>query len=236
MIPAYCLVGTLAVVTVTREKKSFFHLPQTRLFFTWFFIAFLLVNHELFMRPMQPLHFTRGYVWTSLFLLGLPALHRFFEDKRIKSYSLVLPLASVLLLSDNFLWIINQIRFKRTNPSDSYITWEQKNLLEVIDKNSDNKTLVVGRDGIVALVPVFSKAYPWISHPFTTPFAAIKTKAFNDFIENGTIDSAWKKRDVIFLFHKSAPEEMRRSQSLPFSLKTLASTNSYILQKAAIPK
>jgi hypothetical protein len=235
MIPAYCLVGAFALASLLKLKKTFFNNETRRLFFTWFVIAFLLANHEMFMRPMQPLHFTRGYVWTSLFLLGLPAFHNLFQNKKLKKYPFVLTLFSILFFSDNFLWITKGASFTSTSPSVSYITTEQKNLLEVIAKNSDAKTLIIGNDEVlVYLSTVYSKAYPWISHPYTTPFAAKKAKAYNDFIEKGTIDPLWKNREVIFVFHKNDSAELQRSQSLSFPFATLANTQSCILQKAII--
>jgi hypothetical protein len=236
MVPAYCLVGSLALVSFLRLKEKFFKDISTRLFLSWFIIAFLLANHEVFMKPMQPLHFTRGYVWTGLFLLGLPALHVLFENEKLKRLPVVLILFSAVLLSDNFLWIINSIRFTPTIPSTSYITAEQKNLLSIIAKNSDNRTLIIGEDEVlVYMSTVYSKAYPWISHPFTTPFAIKKEKAYRDFIEKGAIDSLWKKREAIFIFHKNNPAEIQRSQSLPFATTVLANSESYILQKGIVP-
>lgn len=236
MIPAYCLVGTLAIASFIKLKNAFFSNPTTRLFFTWFFIAFLLANHELLMKPMQPLHFTRGYVWASLFLLGLPALHNLFQNEKLRKYPVVLMIFSALFFSDNFLWITNNLRVRQTLPSVICITAEQKALLHLVDKNSNNKTLIIGNDEVlVYMSTVFSKAYPWISHPFTTPFVSKKEKAYSDFIAKGTIDSSWKNREVIFVFHKDNPSELQRSQSLTFPVATLASTETYIIQKGIVP-
>jgi hypothetical protein len=237
MVPAYCIVGTLAIMSLLKLKKDFFSASSTRLFFTWFAVAFLLVNHEMFMKPMQPLHFTRGYVWTGLFLLSLPALHQLFQNERWKKYRFALILFTVLFFSDNFLWIITKAQFYRTSPTVNCISYEQKELIGIISKNSNSKTLMIGNDEVVVfLSTVYSKAYPWISHPFTTPFAARKEKAFYDFMQKGTIDSAWKNREVIFVFHKNDSMELQRSQSLLFPTKTLAATENYILQKAIIPQ
>ena len=236
MIPAYCLVGALAIASMVKLKNSFFTNAAPRLFFTWFIVAFLLANHELFMKPMQPLHFTRGYVWASLFLLGLPALNSLFQNERWKRYSIVLVIFSALLLSDNILWITNNLRVHQTSPSIICISGEQKDLLHLIDKKSNNKTLIIGKDEVlVYMSTVFSKAYPWISHPFTTPFVSKKEKAYSDFIENGVIDASWKNREVIFVFHKNDPAEIRCSESLMFPVTTLADTKTYILKKAIIP-
>jgi hypothetical protein len=236
MIPAYCLVGALALAGLVKWKKSFFNTHSTRLFFTWFVVAFLLANHELFMKPMQPLHFTRGYVWASLFLLGLPALQTLFQNKKLKKYLVVLVLLSMLMFSDNFLWITNNVRFPQTAPSVICITPEQKDLLHLIDQTSSNKTLIIGNDEVlVYMSTVYSKAYPWISHPFTTPFAAKKEKTYHDFIEKGIIDSSWRKREVIIVLHKNDAAEFQRSHSLNFPVNTLANSKNYILLKAVLP-
>lgn len=236
MIPAYCLVGTLGIISLIRLKKAFFRNYSTRLFLVWFVIAFLLINHELFMNPMQPLHFTRGYVWTSLFLIGLPSLHKMFQSERLKKHALALIVFCALMFSDNFLWIANNLRTRQTSASVICITAEQKDLLHVIDNNSNNKTLIVGNDQVlVYMSTVYSKAYAWISHPYTTPFATKKLKAFDDFMTKGLIDPSWKNREVIFVFHKNDPLELQRSQSIPFAVATLANSQSYILQKATIP-
>jgi hypothetical protein len=124
----------------------------------------------------------------------------------------------------------------QTSPSIICISGEQKDLLHLIDKKSNNKTLIIGKDEVlVYMSTVFSKAYPWISHPFTTPFVSKKEKAYSDFIENGVIDASWKNREVIFVFHKNDPAEIRCSESLMFPVTTLADTKTYILKKAIIP-
>lgn len=236
MIPAYCLVGAFAIAGFIKLKNSLFSNATTRLFFTWFFITFLLANHELFMKPMQPLHFTRGYVWASLFLLGLPALHDLFYNEKLRKYPVVLLLFSALFFSDNFLWIANNLRVRQTSPSVICITDEQKHLLYLIGKNSNNKTLIVGNDEVlVYMSTVYTKAYPWISHPFTTPFVSKKEKVYSDFIKRGIIDSSWKKRELIFVFHKNDSIELQRSKSFSFPVTTLATTETYILQKGIVP-
>ncbi|HZI00905.1 MAG TPA: hypothetical protein VEX63_07135, partial [Flavisolibacter sp.] len=235
MIPAYCITGGLAAISVYQSQKSFLHQPHTRLLLCWFITAFLLANHEIFIKPMQPLHFTRGYIWTSLFLLGLPALHILFNDWKEKRKLLIIVLFSITFLSDNFLWLINNFRTKATTPSTAYISHEQKKILDILRKSSSNKTLVIGRDEVVPyLATVFTKAYPWISHPFTTPFAEKKIRAYKNFLNNNTIDTAWKKRDVIFVLRKDDQDEWQRSLQMPLATTKLADTEHYIVLKTMI--
>jgi len=142
----------------------------------------------------------------------------------------------MIMLSDNFLWILNYVRTTARSASITHITDEQKNLLEILNRNSTNNTLIIGQDPVLPyLSTVYTKAHPWISHPFTTPFAARKAAVYSNFILEKTVDSSWANREVIFIFRKNVQDEMTRSQSMPFEVTQLANTSSYIIQKAVIP-
>ena len=235
MLPAYCLVGTLALASFLLAKKKFFIAPSTRLFATWFIVAFLLVNHEMFMKPMQPLHFTRGYVWASLFLLGLPALHAFYERGRVKKQRWILLIFAALLFSDNFLWITNSVRFTATSISTAYITKEHQQILDVLKKNSTNQTLIISKDEeLPYLSTVYTKAYPWLTHPFTTPHVQRKASALEAYLSRGTIDTAWKGRDLIFIFRKSVEPEMDQYHRLLNNATILASTTNYVMVRTQL--
>lgn len=206
MIPAYAIVAPLAVLSIFKfsKPKLFFQNSHNRLFLCWLIVVLLLVNHELYMKPRQPIHFTRGYDWTGFFLLGLPAIQPIIEYLRsIKRGTVVLGLSVCLFLSDNFLWIVNYIRFTDKTKSVMYISPEQKQILDIIKVKADNKTLMVSSDFDLSLLSaVYSKAYPWISNPYTTPFYKQKKKAYDDFIVRGKPDSSWSGRKIIFVFNK----------------------------------
>lgn len=238
MIPAYCITGLLALICVFKLNKpgSFFSQSQNRLFLLWFLIAFSLANHEIFMKPMQPLHFTRGYIWTSLFVLGIPALHYFLIKltgsliKRIIAAFLLL-----LFLSDNLTWIFDQVKSKADVPSTSYINSEQKEIFDLLNKHTTNKTLIIGTDEIVPyLSTVYTKAYPWHSHIFTTPFAAQKKAALSRFIELGEIDSSWKKREIIFVIDKTNNLFKKRVETILTSYTLLKESDSYKIIQTSI--
>ena len=76
-IPAYALVGLMTAwrLRTPNLAASVLSRPCTRLLAFWAVVAFALANHEFALRPnIQPLHFTRGYVWMPLYLLGAPTL------------------------------------------------------------------------------------------------------------------------------------------------------------------
>ena len=240
MIPAYCIVGTLAFVSLLKSRtfKNYLSLSTTRLFLCWFIVAFLLVNHELFIQPpMQPLHFTRGYIWTSLFLLGLPALQFIYNiaEKR-KKYKLLLIVFIICMLSDNFLWITNYIRNRNLFPSITHISQEQNEVLEWLKKNTTEKSLIIGSDDIPYLTTVHSRAYPWISHPFTTPFYKKKSMAYDAFIQSNKMDSAWIAREVFFIFRKQDSMEAKRALEFNIPAELIKETPSYKIIKTKIDK
>ena len=231
MIPAYIITGGLALYTIFRiyTPKTFLGKTSNRLFMCWFAVAFLLANHELFIRPMQPLHFTRGYIWTALMLMGLPAIHYLLERRNRNNYAKVLALGILILLfTDNLFWIGNQVSSKARQPSTAHITAEQKSVLTEISKNSTTHTLLISLDPVLPyLSTVYSPAYPWYSHPYTTPFAERKKNAVVAFIENGSIDPQWQNREILFLFRKDNEQEARRAETLKGKL--ILESEHYIL-------
>lgn len=204
IIPAYCIVGALAIASIyITSVREFFKIRSNRIFFCWFLVAFLLANHEVFMTARQPIHFTRGYIWTSLFLLGLPALQYFNKSVNKKFGKAGLALFAAVFFMDNFIWIAELTLSKATQPYPTYITKEQKHVLQTLDKVSSNKTLVISNDNTIAyLTAVYTKAYPWYSHMYTTPFSEKKRYLQELFFKAGRFDTSWKNREINFVLQK----------------------------------
>lgn len=231
MLPAYCIAGSLAISSlfVHNIKGKWLQRSESRLFLTWFIVAFTLANHELFIKPQQPVHFTRGYIWTALFLLGLPALDYLLDRLNQSSYKKVIAGSFILLFaSDNIAWISLSAGSKATVASVTYINKEQQTVFDHLTQTTDNSTLLVSRDeNISYLSSVYTEVYPWYSHPFTTPFAARKNAALTAFFEQGVIDSSWKQRNLVFVFRKSDSLDVKRAETFA-SFKSLE-TASYIV-------
>lgn len=229
ILPAYCIVGVFAVASIYKASlKKFLQVRSNRIFLGWFLIAFLLSNHEVFMKARQPIHFTRGYVWTGLFLLGLPALQSFnqYVKSRFKITGLVI--FSCIFLLDNFIWITASSFSKANTPSVSYITREQKNIFKILDSVSTNQTLIISNDNIMAyLSTVYTKAYPWHSHIYTTPFAQKKLEIQNLFFKKGIFDTAWTRRDVNFILQRN--DSIAANTLEKINAKRISETNHYLI-------
>jgi hypothetical protein len=104
-------VGPLALVGMIRIRNRSWSPDQTEWF--WIvasFVSFALMQHGWFIAPHQPAHFSRGYLWLSLWLLALPQLQawsiRLVQLRgRIVGLAILLVLAGVAT-SDNaaFIW------------------------------------------------------------------------------------------------------------------------------------
>lgn len=234
IIPAYGIVGLFAILSICKPSiRNFFRLRSNRILICWFVVAFLLANHEIFIKARQPIHFTRGYIWTSLFLLGLPALTSLISYFKNHYRFTGLILFAALFFSDNFLWIGAHIIHTQTEPSTAYITDEQKKVFTVLCKNSSNKTLLITEDNSIAyLSTIYTKAYPWYSHPYTTPYAAKKLKVQSDFFTQGKIDSSWTKHDIRFVINP-ADSIAASATNKQHGTKIFQSSN-YIIYKVVI--
>jgi hypothetical protein len=227
MLPAYCLVGLLTLLAIGKTKiEKFFSVRSNRLFACWFIVALSLANHDLFITARQPIHFTRGYIWTSLFLLGLPGLHVMchYIISRFKILGLVL--IGCLFFMDNILWIANQIVNGSSQPGTKYITREQEQIFSFLQEHASDKTVLISSDEDLAyLSSVYTSAYPYYSHMYTTPFAAEKKRGLDNFLISGTPDPEWLQREAIYIMKTSDSIALRTL--MPHRFDTILNTENY---------
>lgn len=203
-LPAYLPVYALAIGSVLLLGwKAFWNDGTNRFFFCLFLASLLLANHELFIRPHQPIHFTRGYEWTACFFLGRPALHYLLNKWRRRPLLRAAFLG--LFLLDNFLWIGNFARFTVRTPSTACITTDQQQVLQTIGNTATKDWLVISNDETISyLTLVYSPAYSWYSHPFTAPFAAERLDSLRRFYADGTMPRSWENRPLLFVFRRDS--------------------------------
>ncbi len=207
-IPAYCVVGGLSLFSayINKPIKKFLAVPHQRLFLCWALIAFLLSKHEWFIKPMQPIHFTRGYIWAGLFLLSLPGLAwiiNYLQFKRSRKWLLVGLI--IVLLSDNFLWTVNILRKKETTEWEGHITDDTEQVLTFLKKTTTSKDLLTGNASLINyLVNVYAPANSWISHPFNTPKIEDRISIMQNFLQTGTQPAEWMNRKILIVINKKS--------------------------------
>jgi len=229
-IPAYILVFGLFLFSFRmRPFKDFIQKSNNRLLLCLAFVSVVLCNHDLFIKPMQPIHFSRGYEWTAYFLMGVPALQYLFSLMHSGVLKrLAVSVFVVMLLSDNLLWITKYVSTTRNN--ETTVSDDQAMLLNILNANSSNNTLLIGSDPfLMPYCAVYTKGYPWMSHPYTTPFYRKKKESYKKFILTGEIDTAWRSRNCILVFNKTDSMEKLRAENLDFNGKVLLDSEKYKL-------
>lgn len=208
--------------------------PMLRLIGIWFVVSFLLSNHDLFIQPVQPLHFTRGYVWSSLFLLSVPVMYRITDylDRRILVTGLrmgVYGLLLLLLLSDNLVWMSNTARDAATNPY-LFNTREELELYTELNKEEYRGRLVVSTDlktgyRITAYTPLRS----WYSHMHNTPNADTCLKQLRQISEKGVIPEVIRRNNPLLILPTThIPDSVTSGNTIIWSNKTYSIVGSYL--------
>lgn len=221
---AYGIVAALALRTLgtpARFRRAFSQWPN-RLLLVWLVVSLLLENHELFVRePVQPLHFTRGYSWVALFLLGLPTLSGFFRRLRESGRRSVIWLVAVpvmiLFLADNTAWLgatTTQglgLKLGRDLPADSLrqgfgVSSDERALLTWLNKPAVARRVILSEDTELGyLLTAYTPLRSWRSHYANTPWSQQRRSELNAFFQSGTIVPAWRTLPLLVVFRASSP-------------------------------
>lgn len=203
----YALVLVMLIATFIwhQSPRQMWANPVKRLLIVWFLVTFALCNHELIIAPKQPLHFTRGYDWVPLFLLGSPALIAWLTwlltpSRRVVGGILACALSALFLL-DNAAWLT----IGWTSPYIGTAIYKPKALDDVIRrlKEPDAKGALVLNltktwDGYLIVCETDQRV--WATHPHLTPFFVDRRTQLQDYYEQGVFQGEWKNRKLLILF------------------------------------
>jgi hypothetical protein len=214
-LPAYALVGALAAWSFRRLElaRTFFADARNRFFLIWFIVAFALANHEFAIKPMQPLHFTRGYIWTPLFLMGTTALIDLFKTLRSRGGPLFGKLAVgavvAVLLLDNTVWLGSFAwQAAHGRPSKDWtVTEDQLALYRWLSLPENHRAFVITADHDVAfLTSTYTPLRSWMGHVMHTPDIASRRREIAAFLEKGEVIDGWRGKTLLVPLDRSTPE------------------------------
>jgi hypothetical protein len=231
-IPAYLLVGGLAVWSFRRLPLAcrFFSEPRNRLFLVWFLVAFALSNHEFAVsKPVQPLHFTRGYEWVALFLMGAEALAALFAwlPSRLGAKAGAAAAAGLLavLLSDNAVWLgFFPLETYRGHVNGITVDRDRLDLYQWMNRAENRGSLILAPDnGLGYMASVYTPLRAWTGHENNTPRLAAREAELAGLFQQGRMLDDWAARTVLVLFYRK-PEESawlkQRNAKLAFENRT----------------
>ncbi|HEV3272360.1 MAG TPA: hypothetical protein VGZ93_09290 [Candidatus Methylacidiphilales bacterium] len=226
-VPADILVGFFAWRAMRNRgfAAELFSIAANRLLLCWFVVSFALAHHDLVTKAWQPLHFTHGYTWIPLFLLGAQPLLRMLE----RSFSLkrtVLRVAAVgsifvIGLSDNAAWFglhaamavaprlgitwLSEDGFRLSGADRELYGWLMK-------RPGPHEELLVAPDSdsrLVYLAMAYTDYRGWYSHYDVTPFANERRGEMADFFQTGAVPSGWRGRTILVIVPKGEGDDYR---------------------------
>jgi len=209
-VPEYGVVGAAALWRVRDRQRiaAAFADRSFRILLAWFGAAFLLANHDLFMSPRQPLHFTHGYVWVPLFLIGAPtfveiAEHLLALPRRVGAAWLIS--LSGLMLLDNAAWFggagLDLLRDGKSAsffPNAIYIGGSARDVLHRLNDAEFADGLVVSNSQFLSYQAiVYTPLRTWYSQMWNTPYPQKRVAELDALFSAGEDLAAWRCRQMV---------------------------------------
>lgn len=175
--------------------------PRVRLWAALALVTFALAEHDLLIEAHQPIHFVRGYVYTALFFLGLPALLALLE-RLLRQRKAALAGVMALVLADNAAWYTIQTAQAATgeNPLGWYLSADQRALFAKLNTMAGRDALLIADDVFTAyLAQTYTPVRAWFSHRFNTPLAEARWASLNAFFLDGRFPPEWQGRRLLIV-------------------------------------
>ncbi len=177
LLPAYGLFLVLPVLWVAGGgARRHLSRPTVRLMAVWLLVTVALVFHDrllFFVKPFQPMHFTRGYLFIPLVFFSVLALTDWAGRRGWPRRRLLLVLAGLLLLQlpDNLIRTAELRREARLMPGRYFIDRERLELLGRLGEVEPPLTILdmlpVGE--VRHLIPTLTPHRAIAAHIFNTP-------------------------------------------------------------------
>ncbi len=233
LLLGYGLVALLVLWQIRRFNlaRQVLASPTQRLLAVWLIVSFALANNEMFIKPIQPLHFTRGYIWTPLFLLGAPVLMRIFKSLRsLKFRPLYFGLSLVVvavMVADNAAWFWVNCR----QPTGVYLqadTLQMLNYLRRLPQPQNQIILFTNTSELAYLAQAYTGIRTWYSHYLNTPFAHERYREITNFFNGGKLPANLPRGSTILVEVGNANRNPATSRLAKVS-KTMEQIGRYLI-------
>lgn len=138
-----------------------------------FCVAAGLAFHDRLIKPVQPIHFTRGYVWMPLFLLAIPKFLQWWRDawQHSTAARAMIVLCLVLFVSDNLTFSIVHARRHMALTEGLYLDPAEQLLCEELHISDSTASRIVMSESATLnyMLPAYANVRPWLGHKFNTP-------------------------------------------------------------------
>jgi len=207
LVLGYLPVGSLATARCWRERRAW--KPEMTFLAVAAAVSLLLVKHELFLPARQPLHFTRGYVWLPLALLGLPLVQRFWQWSTARPLHgariAVAALLGGLAVLDDATFLVLFWNQPAARHTDVRIDPAMADAFRFLDRaNAKGVVLVLKPDpsdweDYNYLSATYTSLTPLVGHPWLTPQYAEMQAAAANWEVTGAVSAAVGRVDVMIV-------------------------------------
>lgn len=207
-LATYAPVGALALARLARDRGRIGR--EAGFFWTCALASFALSHHHWVIPPRQPLHFTHGYVWMPLFLLGVPLLRDVLDWARGEpAHWVVLGAAGALACLDNAVWLANAPHSQEVR--GSWLPPGARPALRAIERLGLRGVLACPDAGVAAMVGVYSDVLPLYAHMGYTSDYFDRRREVSAWLERGERGPSIDRIDILLVRDEGPlPEEVRR--------------------------
>lgn len=157
-------------------------------------VAFGLTIHDRFLpRPVQPLHFSRGYVWMPLFLIAVPQIQKILAaiaEFSVSKRRIALGALMLLACFDNAAFTVTHSiwQFNASGPEGFYLADEDRQVIDVLNNKTPNQVIFCESLDFSYLLQTYAPVRPWLCHKFNTPDYLQRQKDLRWAILNNSIE------------------------------------------------
>ena len=223
------LYGPVAVLAAARfvgRERAVAMIGDQRVRFAlaWAMVSLALAKHDLFFSAHQPLHFTRGHIWTPLALLAAPVLAALYASRlRIRPHAVGVSLALALwglVVLDNAVWF-GRVGYLITQ-QQSWTLYIRKDLdlafARLSEPDMAGRLFISNDELALYFSTVYTPLRAWRSHGFNTPNALARRAELDTFLAYGTEPPSWRSRPMVALADDAWKGAALRFRASGFSL------------------
>ena len=169
-IPAWGVAAAVAVYRLWKEP-AVLQTTTVQFLLCALTVAAGLSLHDRLIRPVQPLHFTRGYVWMPLILLGAPAFVPVvlgMWQRSVLSRVAVCCLG-LLFVTDNLVFGAIQSWRQYHQEEGFHLSVHDRALLAELHEKHLQSVVLTESTTLNYLLPAYADHRPWLGHQFNTP-------------------------------------------------------------------
>jgi len=191
MLYAWGPVALLAAIHLLGKGKSIDRNEQFLL--TAAAVAFALSTHDRILpKAVQPIHFTRGYIWMPLFLVALPRLQQLVSRiKELPSARRYVVIASLLVVVcfDNIAFTVAHSVRQHGAQDGFFLSDDDRRVLDVLRNEARDSVVFCESLELSYLMPTWVPVRPWLCHKFNTPDYIERQKELKPLIADNRIEA-----------------------------------------------